>query len=100
MNTVPPPAGVGIELVESSDEQLVVTIPPGGARCRFLGFFGLAWLAIVVPISVVFLLVPDNNWDGGEPPPKLFLLLFFSVFYALGFGILYAWLRMRIHWRN
>ena len=95
MNTVPPPAGVGIELVESSDEQLVVTIPPGGARCRFLGFFGLAWLAIVVPISVVFLLVPDNMWEGGKPPPKLLLLLLFSVPYAVGFGILYAWLRMR-----
>ncbi|MDA8967760.1 hypothetical protein N9F76_00555 [bacterium] len=95
MNISQPPTGVGIELVESSDEQLVITIPPGGARCRFLGFFGFAWLAIVVPVSVVFLLVPDNAWEGGKPPSRFFLLLLFSIPYAVGFGILYAWLRMR-----
>ncbi|MDB4422956.1 hypothetical protein N9276_00090 [Rhodopirellula sp.] len=95
MNLNQPPSGVGIELVESSDEQLVVNIPPGGARCRFLGLFGLAWLAIVVPVSIVFLLVPDNLWEGGKPPPKIFLLLLFSIPYAVGFGILYGWLRMR-----
>lgn len=95
MNIDQPPAGVGIKLIESSDEELVIAIPPGGARCRFLGFFGLAWLGITVPVSVAFLLVPGNMWEGGQAPLKLFLLFFFLLFYVVGFGFLYAWLRMR-----
>lgn len=95
MNFDRPPTGVGIKLIESSEEQLVIAIPAGGANCRFLGFFGLAWLSITTPVSSVFLLVPDNMWEGGQAPPKLVLLLFFSLFYAVGFGFLFAWLRMR-----
>lgn len=95
MNFDRPPAGVGIKLIESSERQVVISIPAGGARCRTVGFFGLAWLAITVPVSMAFFLVPDNAWEGGQPPPKIMLLAFFSLFYSVGFGFLYAWLRMR-----
>ena len=95
MNFDRTPTGVGIKLIESSKEQLVISIPPGGARCRFIGFFGLAFLSITTTVSSAFLLVPSNMWEGGRTLPKLFLLPFFSLFYAVSFGFLFAWLRMR-----
>ena len=95
MNFDRTPTGVGIKLIESSKEQLVISIPPGGARCRFIGFFGLAFLSITTTVSSAFLLVPSNMSEGGRTLPKLFLLPFFSLFYAVSFGFLFAWLRMR-----
>jgi len=95
MNFDRPPVGVGIKLIESSEQQVVISIPAGGARCRFVGCFGLSLLLVVVSVSMVFLLVPGNAWEGSQPFLKIMLLAFFSLFYIIGFGLLYAWLRMR-----
>lgn len=90
----PPPSGVGIDLVEASSERLVISIPPGGKKARGIGCFGFVWLAITVPISVVILSVPEADWEGGEAPPLIFLIPFFGIFYAVGLGMVYAWVRM------
>ena len=92
--SVPPP-GVGIKVVESSDERLVISVPPGGKKARSIGCFGVIWMAITVPVSCVFLLVDDANWEGGEAPPLFVMIPFFGVFYAVGIGMLIAWVRMR-----
>lgn len=90
-----PPAGVGIQVVESSEKRLVIAIPPGGKRARGIGCFAFAWLAITVPVSAVFLLVDDANWDGGKAPPLYVMIPFFGIFWAVGIGMLIAWVRMR-----
>lgn len=90
-----PPAGVGIQVVESSEKRLVIAIPPGGKRARGIGCFAFAWLAITLPVSSVFLLVDDANWDGGEAPPLYVMIPFFGIFWAVGIGMLIAWVRMR-----
>lgn len=90
-----PPSGVGISVVESSDSRLVIAVPPGGKKARGIGCFAFAWLAITVPVSCVFLLVDDANWEGGEAPPLFVMIPFFGIFWAVGIGMLIAWVRMR-----
>lgn len=90
-----PPAGVGIQVVKSSDDQLVIAVPPGGKRARSIGCFGFFWMAIVVPISCFALIGDDADWDGGEAPPPLILIPFLSIFWAVGIGMIVAWVRMR-----
>lgn len=89
-----PPPGVGIRVVESTTDQLVLSIPSGGKSGRGLGTFALLWNLITLPITTIFLLVPDDAWDGG-PPPTIMLLLFFGIFWAVGIGMAVAWLKMR-----
>lgn len=89
------PPGGKLRLVEQSDSLLVISIPPGGKKARGIGCFALMWNLITIPISLVFLLVDDANWEGGQAPPLWGMLLFFGVFYAVGIGMLIAWVRMR-----
>ena len=89
------PPGGKLQIVDQSDSRLVISIPAGGKKARGIGCFAVLWLAITIPISLVFLSVDDANWEGGKAPPTIFMLLFFGVFYAVGFGMLYAWVRMR-----
>ena len=90
-----PPSGVGIKIVKSSNEQLVIAIPPGGKHARGLGCFGVAWMAIVAPVSCGFLLTDDADWNGGNAPPWFVLVPFFGLFWAVGIGMIVAWVRMR-----
>ncbi len=89
------PPGGKLQIVDQSDSRLVISVPPGGKKARGIGCFAVLWLAITTPISLVFLTVDDADWEGGNAPPLIFMLLFFGVFYAVGFGMLYAWVRMR-----
>jgi len=90
-----PPPGVGIQVVNSSADRLVIAIPPGGKRARGIGCFGFVWLAITAPVSIIFLSVDAENWDGGEAPPLLVMIPFFSLFWAVGIGMIVVWVRMR-----
>jgi hypothetical protein len=90
-----PPAGVGIQVVESSNDRLVIAIPPGGKRARGIGCFAVVWIAITGPVSGVFLMTDNVNWDGGKAPPLLLIIPFFAIFWAVGIGMLIAWVRMR-----
>ena len=89
-----PPAGVGIQVVKSSDDQLVIAVPPGGKRARSIGCFGAAWLVITGVISTAFLIGGEENWDG-DAPPLYFLVPFLAIFWAVGIGMLIFWARMR-----
>lgn len=88
-----PPGGTGIRVVQSTDELLAIEIPQGGKGARGLGIFSFFWNLFTIPLSAVFFL-GDDGWENG-PPPFLFLLLFFSVFWAVGLGTAYAALKMR-----
>jgi len=89
------PPGVGIQVVKSSADQLVIAVPPGGKKARSLGCFGFIWMAIVVPASSIFILTDDADWDGGNAPSLFVLIPFFGIFWAVGIGMIIAWVRMR-----
>jgi hypothetical protein len=89
------PPGGKLQIVDQNDSRLVISVPAGGKKARGIGCFAVAWLAITIPISLVFLLIDDADWEGGKAPPLLAMVAFFSLFYAVGFGMLYAWIRMR-----
>lgn len=89
-----PPPGVGIKVVKSSTEQLVIAIPSGGKKARSFGCFGFAWMAIVLPISCAFIIGGAEDEDGNAV--SLFVLIpFFGIFWAVGIGMIIAWARMR-----
>lgn len=89
------PPGGKLQIVDQSDSRLVISVPGGGKKARGMGLFAAVWLTITTVLSAVFFSVPDDAWDGGEAPPLYFLVPFFSIFYAVGFGMLYVWMRMR-----
>jgi hypothetical protein len=89
------PPGGKLQIVDQSDSRLVLSVPAGGKKARGIGCFAVLWLAITIPISLVFLSVDDANWEGGKAPPFWGMVAFFGLFYAVGFGMLYAWIRMR-----
>lgn len=93
-----PPAGSRIQLAEASESRVVMVIPPGEKRARGMGCFALAWLAITVPVGVVFLYATFSGnveWEGDEPPPTWFIVPFISVFWVVGFTVGYVALKMK-----
>lgn len=89
-----PPPGVGIQVVKSSAEQVVIAVPPGGKKARSLGCFGFAWMAIVLPVSFAFI-VGGAEDEEGNTVSLLVLIPFFGIFWAVGIGMIIAWIRMR-----
>lgn len=89
-----PPPGVGIQVVKSSTEQVVIAVPPGGKKARSLGCFGFAWMAIVLPVTggILYGALEDGDADVGS---ILGLLAFIGIFWAVGIGMIVAWIRMR-----
>jgi uncharacterized membrane protein len=83
------PAGTRISREGSAPGDCVWHIPASGKFGFFL-FFGLFWTAITAAVSGVFLF--GGSKDGSESQPW-FLYPFFAVFWAIGFGMLYAALR-------
>tara|TARA_R110002072_G_scaffold302710_2_gene487667 strand:- start:193597 stop:194982 length:1386 start_codon:yes stop_codon:yes gene_type:complete len=89
-----PPPGVGIKVVKSSPEQLVIAIPPGGKKARSIGCFGFAWMAIVLPISCAFIIGGAED-ENGNAVSLLVLIPFLGIFWAVGIGMIVVWARMR-----
>ncbi|QDT56210.1 hypothetical protein Pan44_42620 [Caulifigura coniformis] len=85
----PVPAGSTIEILEQSDERLVLFIPSGPKRGWELGCFGLIWLTIISIITSVVLI------DVRQRGPGAFELLFLVPFWLVGLAMLYFSLRMR-----
>ncbi len=98
MKITSPPDESTIEVVESSDARVVMIIPPGGKRARGMGCFALAWLAITIPVGLIFLWAtvnPEVKWEGDGRPPLWGVGLFFAVFWSVGLGMGYVALRMK-----
>ncbi|MBX3441693.1 MAG: hypothetical protein KF774_04740 [Planctomyces sp.] len=81
-------SGSRIDVVEDSRSRLVLFIPPGGKSG--LGCFAIMWNGILSIITLGFLfatLQPDG------PPWPVFLFL--SLFWAVGLGVAYFWLKSK-----
>jgi DNA-directed RNA polymerase subunit RPC12/RpoP len=77
-----------------ADRQLVIYLKPGSSRAvRGIGCFAAAWLGFIGLFSGIILSAGDfagPGWTGG-----LMLVGFLGIFWAVGLGMLYFWLRGR-----
>jgi len=89
-----PPPGVGIQVVKSSADQLVIAVPPGGKKARGLGCSGFILLAIVLLITCGIIYGGGED-ENGNPASIPGVLAFTGIFWAVGIGMIIVWVRMR-----
>ena len=85
------PAGSRVEILESSEDQMVIHIPAGGKGTGGLLFFTIVWNGFMCVFTAVFFFAGDGPPAGDFIP----FLLFISLFWAVGLGIFTWWLRLR-----
>lgn len=91
-----PPAGSKVELVEGTAERAVFYVPAGKRRGGAgILFFSLFWNGLTGVFTMAMFTAWINPAPGQAAPPLYFLIPFMSVFWAVGLGILYWWLKMR-----
>lgn len=86
-----PPPGL-LELIEWADDRLVVAIPPGGNAMQGMGCFAIAWLGITGAATVGF---AGAGVQQGFDWELIIPYLVIGLFWLIGLGMLYAWLRSR-----
>ncbi len=90
------PAGSKIHIAQSDSEKLVLYIPPGGKGTAFMGCFALAWNVFMIVFTAIwFGIGAAGNQAQGNPPPLIVLILFLALFWAVGLGMFYGWLRLK-----
>src|SRR5579872_1935932 len=87
------PSKSKINVVESTGERLVFYIAGGGKNAAALGCFALAWcgfMCVFTPgIGVGMFQAGQNGL------PLAFLIAFLALFWAVGLGMAYFWVRMK-----
>jgi hypothetical protein len=84
------PPSSRVQIVESGENRQVIFIPEGGTRSKSIGLFALMWNSIVGIVSTVILI-----FGGGKDMPLHFVIPFLSLFWIIGLGLLYWWLKTR-----
>ncbi|MSR56205.1 MAG: hypothetical protein EXS05_00790 [Planctomycetaceae bacterium] len=94
-HTLPkPPEKSLIRVVESSGDRLVLFIPGGGKQSGVVGCFALIWngfMGLITPAMLVGILKDK----GGDAPSLWLVISFLSLFWAVGLGMEYLWLKMK-----
>lgn len=86
------PADSVIEIVESTRDRLVIHIPPGGKKARSIGCFALVWNGFMAVFTSIWMFAGvQNNADA----PLYFIIPFLGLFWLVGLGMAYWWVRMR-----
>ncbi|MBS0262985.1 MAG: hypothetical protein JSS02_13655 [Planctomycetes bacterium] len=81
--------------VEVADpERMVLYIPGGGASSGGLGFFAVIWNGFMVVFTTLMVLGVAKGQQA-QAPPILGIVAFFTLFWGVGLGMGYAWLRMK-----
>ncbi len=91
----PPPANNTVEVIESTEKRLVLFIPGGGTQTRSMGAFALFWNLFMVVVTPA---MTAGLFFGGPvmtPWLVLGLLAFLGLFWAIGLGFLYYWLKLK-----
>ncbi len=84
-----PPRDSKIEVVESSSERFVVVVPPGGKSAAGIGCFAVAWNGFMT-VFTSFLVAATV---GGQDDVPVFAYLLVGLFWIIGLGFAYAWVR-------
>ena len=86
------PAGSEIEIVESTRDRLVIHIPPGGKKARAIGCFAFIWNGFMAVFTSVWIFAGvQDNADA----PLYVIIPFLGLFWLVGLGMAYWWVRMR-----
>ncbi len=89
----PQPAAGIIHVHDAGPDRLVLDIPPG-KHAGGLGCFAILWNGFMVVFTSVFALAGAQAKGKNDAPVWLFVV-FVSVFWLVGFGLIYAWLKLR-----
>lgn len=87
----PQPTGGVIRLHEAASRRLVLDIPPG-KQSGGLGCFAILWNGFMAFFTTVMVLAFGKADKVQEP---WIIFLFVGLFWAIGLGLIYAWLKMR-----
>ncbi|MGE5193122.1 MAG: hypothetical protein ACM3U2_11545 [Deltaproteobacteria bacterium] len=88
------PAGSQIKVVEAADDRLVLYIPGGGKSASGLGCFAVAWNGFMCVFTTV-LLGALLRGNGNDAPPMLGVVAFLGLFWAVGLGMAWFWMKMK-----
>jgi hypothetical protein len=89
---VPPqPTGAMVRVHQSTADRLVLDIPPGKSAGG-LGCFAIFWNGFMALFTTVFAFGQNQANDRKE---LLFLWLFLGLFWLVGLGLIYGWLKLR-----
>src|SRR5689334_6025699 len=87
----PPQPKTGIIRIHQADaDRLVLDIPPGKSTGG-IGCFAILWNGFMVVFTTIVFVAPNHN----DQKPALGLFLFLGLFWLIGLGIIYAWVKMR-----
>lgn len=87
----PIPPGSGIQVVEATDDRQVIFVPAGG-KTAGIGFFAIVWNGFMFLFTS--LMAVGFKQKPGDPP-IIFVFLFLGLFWSVGLGMLYFWIRLR-----
>lgn len=88
-----PPADSAIQVIESTAERLVLHIPAGGKGSAGIGCFAVLWNGFMLLFTAAF--VGAGFKAQNQPPPGAGLFVFLALFWAVGLGMSYFWLKMK-----
>lgn len=88
----PLPEKSRIEIIESSDDRRVFFLPGGSQGTGGLGCFALMWNGFMVVFTTA---MAAGFKQQGNDAPLILIFLFVGLFWAVGLGMVYFWLRMR-----
>lgn len=83
-----------IRVVEATGDRLVLFIPGGGKQAAGIGCFAVFWngfMTIFTPLMVAGLLKDD----AGNAPSLWFVVPFLSLFWIIGLGMAYFWVKIK-----
>ncbi|MGE3316905.1 MAG: hypothetical protein AB7O26_17450, partial [Planctomycetaceae bacterium] len=87
----PIPPGSRIQIVESTGERRVFFLPAGG-KTGGIGFFAVVWNGFMLVFTTA--MAAGFKQKGGDAPIVV-LILFLALFWSVGLGFVYVWVRMR-----
>ncbi len=93
------PSATHLQLVEDAPDRLVVHIPGGGPQARGLGCFAVLWNGFMVCFTSVGAGIALGGGQG-QAPPWYVIIPVVSLFWAIGLGMAYFWVRMRFTRHN
>lgn len=87
----PLPSGSTFRIHEATPDRLVLDIPPG-KQSGGIGCFAIIWNGFMAFFTSIF----ASTWDWGKAGAgELFPILLISLFWIVGIGFIYAWIKMR-----
>jgi uncharacterized Zn finger protein (UPF0148 family) len=88
------PAGSQIKVVEATEDRLVLYIPGGGKSANALAFFAALWNGFMLLFTGIAL-GGALHGKGIDAPPLLGLVAFLGLFWAVGLGLAFYWMKLK-----